>query len=149
MEWATMIHHRPKFDIHAIEQFYSNKDGVEVRYVCTSAIDTGTSAGDIFFRETPHPEFGNRYFIIASRFMEGGVSPTLTIASADIIEDLDFEMIKGTNGWEYSQHRHDFYEVLGTGLAIDGGRAYCRLVGNNMAHEPRAFRVKDGKFEVK
>jgi hypothetical protein len=58
----TILHH-PIFDIAKVEALYSEKDGVPVRYVCTSAPNkSATYAVDIFYRETPHPEFGNHYF---------------------------------------------------------------------------------------
>lgn len=142
-----MIKHHPIFDTRRVIDVYSKKDGVPIYYVCTTALDHGTTAGDVFFRETPHPEFGNRYFQLFYRQELDHVTPTLMIRNADIVEDLNFDMIKGAEGWEYSQHRHDFREVPGTGLAIDGGRSYCRLVGNNMGHEPRSFQVINGKMK--
>jgi hypothetical protein len=57
------IHHRPILDAARVEKFYSEKDGVQVKYVCTSAPNQyATYAADIFYRDTPHPEFGNHYF---------------------------------------------------------------------------------------
>lgn len=32
------IHHRPMLDTTKVEKHYSEKDGVDVKYVCTSAI---------------------------------------------------------------------------------------------------------------
>jgi len=136
-----MIRHRPLLDIAAIVQFYTDKDGVPCRYVCTTAIQKGgVVASDVFFRETPHPEFGNRYFhLYRSPIQEG-----LMIGNADAIEDLEFVMVEGSKGWEYSQHRHDFHNVEGTAGAIDGGRAYFRWVG---AHPvTKTFKIKDGIF---
>ena len=57
-----MIKHEPHFDTEKIIEHYTKKDGVPVTYVCTSALGNEAQAMDIFFRETPHPEFGNRYF---------------------------------------------------------------------------------------
>jgi len=143
-----MIKHHPLFDREKVTKLYSEKDGVPVSYVCTSALGSEDAyARDIYFRATPHPDFGNRYFAL---FYD--MRPRLTkeqqllICSADIIEERTFSMIKGTNGWEYSQHRHDFREVPGSGLAIDGGRSYCRLVGDIHGQEPREFVVRDGKM---
>lgn len=142
-----MIKHFPIFDTQRVIDVYSKKDGVPIYYVCTTALDHGTTAGDVFFRETPHPEFGNRYFQLFMRTIPGDVRGTLMIRNADVVEDLNFDMIKGHGGWYYSQHRHDFREVPGTGLAIDGGRSYTRLVGNNFGHEPRSFQVINGKMK--
>jgi len=146
-----MIKHHPILPIERVIALYEEKDGVPIKYVCTSALHKEEAvARDIFFRETPHPEFGNRYFaLFHDPYTRLTKDPLLLICSADQCEDLSFDMIEGTDGWEYSQHRHDFRDVPGTGLAIDGGRSYCRLVGNNMGHEPRAFQVINGKMVSK
>ena len=123
------------FDTDEVERIYSEKDGVPVKYVATTALDHGTggSVKDIFYRETPHPEFGNRYFSLNTR---GSVS---WIGDADVIEDLEFGMIENDNGeLEYSRHRHDYVSYKGN--AIDGGRAYVR--GNGF----KVFKMKDGEF---
>lgn len=135
-----MIKHNPIFDTKIIEEVYSEKDGVPVKYVCTSAIDAySEKAVDIFFRETPHPTFGNRYFGIYS-----SNDGKTYICNADKVENLLFEMVKVADQYEYSQHRHDF-RSLGD-VSIDGGRAYLRLVGNFKDLERRTFKIKDGEF---
>jgi len=136
-----MIHHEPMFDAKKIEQIYSEKDGVPVKYVCTSAIVQGSEqAVDVFYRETPHPEFGNRYFGL---YVETYTGRTY-ITNADKIEDLTFCMIysKVNEQWHYSQHRHD-YHVVDEDYAIDGGRAYTKLVGHPKV---KSFVVRNGVF---
>jgi hypothetical protein len=145
------IKHRPLFNIEAITKFYSEKDGVPVTYVCTSAPNKeATYAADIFYRESPHPEFGNRYFGVYRSYSDYSPISTRTISSkimitnCDMIEDLTFSMIEGPSGWEYSQHRHDYRQVGLT--AIDGGRSYVKLVGD--IHAPvKVMKVKNGVFE--
>jgi len=134
------IAHHPLLDIKAIAEFYSEKDGVTVTYVCTSAPNKQASyAADIFYRSTPHPEYGNRYFGIYENLQR-----QVMITNVDGIEDLDFSMIEGASGWEYSQHRWD-YRTVGA-CAIDGGRAYTKLVGD--VHVPvKTMKVKNGLFE--
>ena len=138
------INHDPIFDTAKVGAHYSEKDGVEVKYVCTSAMtEHGASAADIFYRETPHPEFGNRYFGLYNANNYGGVRGGLMICNADQIENLTFNMVEVNDQWHYSQHRHDFYSV--GDVTIDGGRAYLRLMGNINA--PRAtMRVWNGEF---
>jgi len=143
-----MIKHHPIFDIHRVIKHYSKKDGVPITYVCTTALDHGTVAGDVFYRATRHPEFGNHYFRLSWQ-MAGldAVQPTLMIGNADVVEDLSFDCIKGSEGWEYSQHRHDYREVPGSGVAIDGGRSYTRLIGNMAGHtEIRKAQVINGNM---
>ena len=133
-----MIVHRPILDTAVAEQIYTERDGVPVKYVCTSAITLdGDYSGDIFYRETPHPEFGNRYFMLFSRDREW------LITNADNIENLDFEMVSVNDQLHYSQHRHDFYSIADT--AIDGGRAYFRRLGN-LSYPRFTMRVVDGQF---
>lgn len=136
---VDIIKHHPYLDTDKVEELYSNKDGVPIKYVCTSGRDQSATAGDIFFRDTPHPEFSNRYFVL---FSDNG----LRIAAADWVENELFDMIEGPDGWEYSQHRHDFRRVGKN--AIDGGRAYLRLSFMDGVTKPkvRRFNVKDGEF---
>jgi len=131
------IKHRPILDTKFVEESYSKKDGVPIKYVCTTALDGGVNAGDVFYRDTPHPQFGNRYFQLIV------VNDNLFIRGADGVEDLTFDMILCEDDyWYYSSHRHD-YTGFGDS-AIDGGRAYTRIVGDYPT--TKTFKVKDGEF---
>ena len=137
------IHHRPIFDTKRVEQLYSEKDGVPVTYVCTSALGNEAQAMDIFYRETPHPEFGNRYFGLYWHRLHFELPAKLMITNADKIEDAEFGMVDVNDQYHYSQHRHDFYSV--GDVAVDGGRAYFRRVGD-MTIPSKWFKIKDGEF---
>jgi hypothetical protein len=131
------IQHSPLFNTARVEKLYSEKDGVPVKYVCTSATsEHAAHAADIFYRETPHPEFGNKYFGLYHDHMRGH----MMITNADQIESLDFGMIEDDGKYYYSQHRHD-YKVVGEKM-IDGGRAYIR----SGAHAVQVLKIKDGEF---
>jgi len=136
------IRHNPKLDVQKAAQLYSEKDGVLVKYICTSSISKfGSTAADIFFRETPHPEFGNRYFGLYH-----DSQGRLMITNADRIEDLDFDMAEVNDELHYSQHRHDFRGV-GNGVAIDGGRDYFRVSFTDPdSFKRKTLKVKDGDF---
>ena len=136
------IAHHPFFDTMIVGKRYSQKDEVPVTYVCTSAPNEHADyAADIFYRETPHPEYGNRYLGV---YRNAGNQ--IMIMNCDGIEDLTFSMIEGVSGWEYSQHRHDYRQIGLSMAAIDGGRSYTRIVGN--VHTPvKVMKVKDGIFE--
>jgi len=138
-----IIKHSPILDTKRVCELYSEKDGVPVSYVCTSAIESEAQAMDIFYRETPHPEFGNRYFGIYRAFGLAEVDPQIFICNADKIEEAEFGMVEGPNGWEYSQHRHDYRQV--GNCAVDGGRAYFRRVGDLNA-PAKYMKIVDGKF---
>ena len=131
------IQHNPILDAEKVAQFYSEKDGVEVHYVCTSAFYvSNATAADIFYRETPHPEFGNRYFGLY-------YNNNLMITGCDQIEELDFDMVEVDGVLHYSQHRHD-YRCIGD-VCIDGGRAYLKRSGN-LSRPVKRLKIKDGKF---
>ena len=133
------IVHNPIFDTKTVADFYSEKDGVPIKYVCTSAPNEhATYAADIFYRETPHPEFGNHYFGLYNNNMG-----QIMITNADMIEDLEFTCIEDSNGdLHYSAHRHD-YKVLDNDNMIDGGRSYVRTNTDNLFFK----RVLNGEFQ--
>jgi hypothetical protein len=131
------IAHRPLFDTDKVCEHYSAKDGVSVKYVCTSAIGGEAQAMDIFYRETPHPDFGNRYFGLYY------IGENVMITNADAIESAEFTVMEVNGGWHYSRHRHDFYTV--GDVSLDGGRAYFRCVGN-VDRPTKNVKIKDGNF---
>ncbi len=118
----SMIKHDPLFDTDAVCEHYSKRDGVPIKYVCTTELMSNKYfAGlyDIFYRDTPHPQFGNKYFALTHR--DGNVY----ISNADSVEDYPFSMISDGSDYYYSRYRHDcvFTE---NDLFIDGGRSYAR-----------------------
>ena len=118
-----MIKHEPQFDTDKICKLYSEKDGVPIKYVCTTAlIEQGTNSVDVFYRETPHPEFGNRYFGI---YM---MQEKVYITNADKVEDFQFACVEDDDNLQYSAHRHD-YKQFENGNMIDGGRSYIKSSG--------------------
>lgn len=138
------IAHRPMLETARVCEHYSAKDSVEVKYVCTSALGNESQAMDIYYRATPHPEFGNRYFGLYFR-STGPLDEQrqLCITNADRIEEAEFGMKEHNGEWHYSQHRHDFYTI--GDVSLDGGRAYFRCVGN-VETPTKFFAVKDGEF---
>ena len=129
------IKHETIFKTDAMAEHYAKKDGVEVKYVCTSALGGETMAMDIFYRDTPHPEFGNRYFGL---FIDQ--QDRVMITNADRIEGAEFAMIEDSDGnLHYSAHRHDC-KIIGDKM-IDGGRAYIRSSGDVVL-----YKVRDGEL---
>jgi hypothetical protein len=127
------IKHYPITNITQAEQLYSEKDRVPVTYVCTTELSNGY-IGDIFYRDTPHPKFGNKYFALFFR------DDKLYIANADQVEDLTFGVVENDEGnLEYSQYRHD-YKSFKNGNMIDGGRDYIRSSG-----KVKVFVVRNGQ----
>lgn len=125
------IKHYPITDISKVEKFYSEKDGAAVKHVCTT--EFSENIADVFYRETPHPEFGNRYFAVLFQYGKP------YIANADGVENLTFGMVENDEGeLEYSRSRHDYKEFK-NGNMIDGGRDYIRSSGKVIV-----FVVRDG-----
>jgi len=132
------INHHPLFNTAEAEKIYSEKDGIPVKYVCTSATyGTADFAADVFYRASPHPEFGNHYFGLYRNPYSNDA--TVMIVNADPIESFEFGMIEDDGKYYYSQHRHDYKEV--GDKMIDGGRAYIRSSG-----QVDVFKIEDGKF---
>ena len=128
-----IIKHYPITKIEQVEKVYSEKDGVPVKHVCTT--EFRDFVADVFYRETPHPDFGNKYFAILFR------EDQPYIANADQIENFTFGMVENDDGQlEYSQSRHDC-KSFKNGNMIDGGRDYIRSSG-----KVKVFTVKDGKL---
>jgi len=125
------IKHYPITNIAVAEKLYSEKDGVPVKHVCTTEFHDAIA--DVFYRDTPHPKFGNKYFALLFR------GDKLYVANADGVENLTFGMVENDEGnLEYSQSRHD-YKSFDNGNMIDGGRDYIRSSG-----KVRVFVVRDG-----
>lgn len=134
-----MIKHAPIFDTKRVEKLYSKKDGVDITYVCSTDLDASDVPMDIFYRDTPHPEFGNKYFGLF-RNSDPASDGTLMITNADKVEDFEFGMIQDKDGnYWYSQSHHDCLFV--DGKMIDGGRRYIRHSG-----EAELWKVKNGKM---
>lgn len=130
-----MIQHDPIFDTSKVIAHYSEKDSVPINYVCTTELyEVEGYPVDIFYRETPHPEFGNRYFGLYR-----SMSPHVMITNADSVEDLAIDCISDDGYLYYSRYRHDFVKTP-NGMFIDGGRAYTRSSGGDIF----TYRVKDG-----
>jgi hypothetical protein len=133
------IKHANIFNVDKVIKIYEEKDGVPIKYVCTTDLRQSDRPYDVFYRETPHPEFGNKYFGLTYSYEND-----ILIASADVIEELEFAMIEDKDGnlW-YSQCHHDMLVIDGN--MIDGGREYVRFSGELFG----TFAVKNGEFELK
>lgn len=131
-----MIKHAPMLDTDKIAEHYSKKDGVPIKYVCTTDLRASDVPVDVFFRSTPHPEFNNRYFGL----YYDNIRESVYICDADIVEDFEFGMITDKDGdkW-YSQSHHDCLFIDGN--MIDGGRQYIRSTG-----PVEVYKVKDGEM---
>jgi hypothetical protein len=132
------IQHEPLFDVEKVTAHYTEKDGVEVKYVCTTDLSASDVPVDIYYRSTAHPTFGNYYFGL----YYDTIRDHMMITNADIVESLEFGMIEVDGKYYYSQSHHD-YKVVGDKM-IDGGRAYIRSNGGAVA-----MHVKNGKFYIR
>lgn len=132
------FNHRPVFDIGVAAEEYSKKDGVSVKYVATTELSLRSEiVFDVFYRDSPHPVYGNKYFGLCNNMGQ------VYIVGADNIEYLEFDMILHNGKYHYSRSRHDFLSV--GPYCIDGGRCYTRLGGPEIP-ETHGFKVKGGEF---
>ena len=132
-----MIKHFPITNTDKVIEHYSQKDNVPISYVCTTDYNVSDRPVDIFYRNTPHPKFGNRYFGIGVNYEDG----SYIIFNADAVEDFSFGMVEDDDGdLQYSQSHHD-YKSFDNGNMIDGGRIYIRYCG-----KVETYMIKDGKM---
>jgi hypothetical protein len=132
------IKHYPLFNTEEVCNHYSEKDGVEVKYVCTTDLVASDVPVDVYYRSTRHPEFGNHYFGLYYDY----VRDATMITNADMVEDFVFGVVKNDEGeLEYSQSHHD-YKRFENGNMIDGGRVYIRTSKGADA----SYKVKEGEF---
>ena len=134
-----MMKHYPVSNIEKVIDHFTEKDGVEITYVCTTDLKNSDVPVDVFYRATPHPKFGNRYFGIFLHPIE----KSTMICNADMVEGLSFGMVKNDDGLlEYSQSHHD-YKMFKNGNMIDGGREYIR--SSNLCE---VYVVRNGEMVV-
>lgn len=127
------IIHKPRFKVDVIIKLFSERDGVPIQYVCSSECSRDNEVEDIFYRETPHPKFGNRYVSIID------IHDEFYVRNADAIENKIFGCVENDEGdLEYSECRWN-YKKFTNGNMIDGGRAYIK--SNGKVH---FYKVKDG-----
>ena len=135
-----MIKHHPILDTEKIIKHYEEEDNVPITYICTTDLRVSDRPVDIFFRESPHPEFGNRYFGLYA------YNGDLMICNADNVEELEFGVVENDAGQlEYSQSHHD-YKSFNNGNMIDGGRAYIRTSGCTAVYCVRDGEMVDSKI---
>ena len=130
------IKHKPIFNPKQACDIYSERDGVPITYVLTSTLPGKGEEMDIFYRERPHPSFGNRYFGLLQR------GESVFITNADSIEGCRIAMVENDRGeMVYSSHRHD-YKQFKNGNMIDGGRDYDRWAGKVVY-----YKVENGELK--
>ena len=136
---GVKIKHYPNFKTEEVCKIYSEKDGVDIKYVCTTDLRASDVPVDVFYRTTPHPKFGNRYFGV---YYDHYRDATM-ICGADLVEDFEFGLVENDNGeMEYSTSHHD-YKHFKNGKMIDGGRQYIRSSGH-----VHVYKVKDGQMTL-
>jgi hypothetical protein len=136
------IKHKPQFNIEKVTTHYTKKDGVPVRYVCTSDLDESDRPFDIYYRDTPHPDHNNYYFGLYADDEE-----RMMICKADSIEKYQFGMISDQDEWVYSRSHHDLVETESG--HIDGGRKYIKRGGDLDNQKHVVAEVVDGEFVTK
>lgn len=133
------INHRSIFNVKDIEKAFTERDGVPIKYVCTTELDTPDVVFDIFYRSTRHPKFKNHYFGLTIS------GEDVIIVNADSVEKLKFAVVPYKGKGHYSRAQHDYVEI-GNGGSVDGGRQYIRL-GGQAGQTYLTYIVKDGVLQ--
>ena len=92
----------------------------------------------IFYTEEPHPEGSNYFGLYPDGYGRWMITNGITAIEGE------YTGIVVKNEIYYSRFRHDYRSVNGN--AIDGGRDYTRLVGNNI--KTVTFKVDKDKLVV-
>jgi len=88
------IKHHPNFNTDEVVEKYEEKDGVSIKYVCTTDLRASDVPVDIFYRETAHPQFGNHYFGLYYDHYRDCVM----ICDADMIGEFEFGVVENDTG---------------------------------------------------
>ena len=124
------IKHPRIFEEDKVIAIYEAQDGVDIKYVCTTDLLASDRPADIFYRSSPHPEFGNRYFGLYKNHLG-----QLMITNADMVEDFEFGMIKSADEYALSLVSHHDCIFIEDKM-IDGGRESPKDI----------FKIVDGEF---
>ena len=112
------ISHEPITDTDQVEKFYANESGDEVRYICTTELNTPDVPCDIFYRTKPINNDDRGYFGV---YWDKD-SKSLNTLNADMVEGMHFAMIEHDGEWFYSSTLSD-EKTVGDKI-IGGGRQH-------------------------
>ena len=79
----TNIKHFPIFDTEVVLEHHKSEGA---KYVCTTELKAYDIPMDVFYRPTPHPVYGNRYFGL----YRDHISNSVFICNADTVESPEF-----------------------------------------------------------
>jgi len=130
------ISHEPITDTDQVEKFYANESGDEVRYICTTELNSPDVPCDIFYRRKPDNNDDRGYFGL---YWDKD-SRALTKMNADMVEGMQFAMIEAEDVYHYSSALSDEKEV--GGKIIGGGRQHISGWGFEI------FILEDGEFKL-
>ena len=97
---------------------------------------------NIFYQEEAHPQGSNYFAIYIEPFTNQWM---VTDALSSVQDPIQAFRLKNTGAFKWSHYRHDMREVV-SGLYIDGGRDYTRIVGdvNSELVEPVELTIDKG-----
>jgi hypothetical protein len=113
-----IIRHETITDIKKVEEYYAKQFNCDVRYICTTELNTPDVPCDIFYRTKPINNDDRGYFGV---YWDKG-SKSLNTLNADMIEGMHFAMIEHDGEWFYSSTLSD-EKTVGDKI-IGGGRQH-------------------------
>jgi len=116
----------------------------KAKYVCDTEFEGVPVC--VFYCDEEHPVSHSRYMAIYYKYPFGSEeSPDMYVTDGSPIEDQEIKGIKLEDGTIiFSRSRHDFFRYKDS-VAIDGGRAYTRVVGDS-PYKIVTLKVKEGKL---
>jgi hypothetical protein len=114
---SNIIHH-PVFETKLISDYYTEKDGVVVLYVCTTELGPDNIPVDIFYRRKKAKGIESRYFGLF--YSDQGEAMILEDAAR--ITELEIPMVKDDDGnYRYSRQESERLDFA-NGNFVAGGR---------------------------
>lgn len=129
-----IIQHEPITNIKQIEEHYGREFNCEVRYICTTELNTVDVPCDVFYRAKPDNNDHRGYFGV---YWDKDIK-SLNTLNADMVEGMHFAMIEHEDKWYYSSTLSD-EKAVGDKI-IGGGRQ--QIVGWGFL----VFALENGNF---
>jgi len=125
--------------IEIIEEHYGVKYVFESQLWSKETEHWTDAVAVIFYQESPNIKLGHSHWMGVYR---NKINKHFVINAAPTILHPIAAVLSCDGEYTYSHHRHHFCQK--NDIAIDGGRDYTRLVGNNIPDIVHLYATKDG-----
>ena len=134
----SKVIHDPIFDTQMICDYYTEKDGAKVMYVCTTDFSVPNVPVDVFYRRRKVKGLSRYFGLFINPETEG-----LMVTDLDDLMDFEIPMVKDDDGdYRYSRQESDNKEFR-NGNFVAGGRITTRWGPKGIL-----CNVEKGKFSL-